>query len=165
MRKTKEIAIAREGRDKGKTFLLEEMPADQAERWLMRMLEAVSKSGADVSVAVRLGGYAGLYSLGIRALLGAPYALTEPLYAELMECVKIKEPAVTRKPTADDIEEVQTRLLLKDEVFKLHTGFSVADYLFRVWETSQSALKESTSTDTSTSDPSAAPSSPPASQS
>lgn len=161
MRKVAEITISAKGRDEGKTFVLTEMPADQAERWLMRMLEALSKS-ADVGAAVRIGGYAGLYALGIRALVGAPFSQTEPLYKELMDCVKIKEKAVTRSITSDDVEEVATRMQLKDEVFKLHTGFSVADKLSELWRTSLSALEAArTSKDTSTSDPSAAPSSPP----
>ncbi len=42
----------------------------------------------------------------------------------MMDCVEIKEERAVRALTPDDIEEVGTRLFLRGEVFKLHTGFS-----------------------------------------
>ena len=48
-RKTKRVTITAEGRDKGKTFLITELPADQAERWAIRALLALIQSGAVIS--------------------------------------------------------------------------------------------------------------------
>ena len=176
MRKRKTLVIAAEGRDKGKAFVLCEMPARQAEAWGIRMMEALGRSGVAVPDGVAQGGLAGLASLGFRALLGAPWALTGPLLDEMFEaCVSYQpSPKVLRgaglpeTPAVgplidDDTEEIATRLLLRSEVFELHTGFSVAAWLSRLWERSQAALAAASSI-TPTSEGSAARSSPGASQ-
>jgi hypothetical protein len=136
MRKTKMITIPgtpteeRGQRDNGKHFLITEMPADQAERWAMRALMAVADAGVDLPDAALGSGMAGIAVLGIRAIFRVPFAAAEPLMNEMMDCVQIvadlRKP-FPRAPAGDDIEEVQTRLLLRSEVFELHTGFSVAD--------------------------------------
>ena len=57
---------------------------------------------------------------------GLHYDEVRPLLAQMMDCVRIKEEMATRELTPDDIEEVGTRLFLRGEVFKLHTGFSAS---------------------------------------
>ena len=44
-RRTKTYVIADENRDKGKMFLLTEMPALQAEKWAIRAFLALAKAG------------------------------------------------------------------------------------------------------------------------
>lgn len=134
MRKTKTVTIDAEGRDRGKTFLITEMPAAQAERWAMRALMAVADAGVDLPESAASAGMAGIAAIGIRAIFRIPFDKAEPLMNEMMGCVQFV--ADPRKPypralvedsgDGDDIEEVATRLLLRSEVFELHTGFSVA---------------------------------------
>lgn len=124
MRKTNQITFS-EGRDKGKTFLLTEMGAVQAEKWAARALLAVAKSGVDLPENLAGAGMAGLAVLTFKALSGVTFAEVEPLLDEMMACVQIVEPAMTRSVTLDDIEEVSTILRLRAEVFTLHTGFSL----------------------------------------
>lgn len=129
-RKTATVVIDATGRDQGKTFRLTEMPASQVEAWAMRAFLALAKSGADVPDALMSSGLAGLQRLGPGALSGMAYADLAPLLEEMMACVAIipdaARPQVIRNLVEDDIEEVTTRLKLRAEVWKLHTGFSHA---------------------------------------
>lgn len=134
MRKTKKVQITEEGRDKGKTFLITEMPAARAERWAMRALMAVADAGIDLPEAAAGAGMAGIAVLGIRAVFSIPFEKAEPLMNEMMTCVAfmwdarkdLTRPLVDDGSDEDDIEEVATRLSLRSEVLELHTGFSVA---------------------------------------
>ena len=127
MRKTATVTITREGRDKGQVFVIEEMPASQAEKWAARAFIALAKSGVDVPEDIASAGFAGLAVLGLRALGGIDFALAEPLMDEMFQCIRIAEsPSFVRNLTEDDIQEVATRLQLRAEVFALHTGFSMA---------------------------------------
>jgi hypothetical protein len=47
----------------------------------------------------------------------------KPLLDEMFACVQITEPKITRSLTPDDIEEVTTRLKLREEVLQIHLGF------------------------------------------
>jgi hypothetical protein len=126
-RKTEMVVIDAEGRDKGKTFIIREMPATQAEKWAMRAFLALAKSGVDVPEDVAASGLAGIAALGLRALSGLTFADAEPLMDEMFSCIQIMpdptRPNVTRHLIEDDIEEVATRLRLRKEVLALHTGF------------------------------------------
>lgn len=134
MRKTKTVSIDAEGRDRGKTFLITEMPAAQAERWAMRALMAVADAGIDLPESAASAGMAGVAAIGIRAIFRIPFEKAEPLMNEMMGCVQfvwdkrknLTRPLVDDGTDEDDIEEVATRLLLRSEVFELHTGFSMA---------------------------------------
>ena len=126
MRKTKDVTIEAEGRDKGKTFRLTEMSAAQAEKWAVRAFQGLAKSGVALPDDFESAGLAGIAVLGFQALGGMDYSLVEPLMDEMMGCVQIKEPALVRALIGDDIEEIRTRLLLRAEVFELITGFSLA---------------------------------------
>lgn len=158
MRKIIEITITDEGRDKDKTFVIEEMSATRAEKWAWRAFMGLDAAGVDVP---ERSGIAGLALVGLRALTKMNWETAEPLLDELMSCVKIKPPSkVVRELVENDIEEIQTRLQLRDHVFALHTGFSPAGVLLRLIS---AALAED-STGIQTSPPSSPKSSPPDSQ-
>ena len=117
---------ALDGRDKGKIFVLTEMPAYQTEMFAFKLLSAMGQSGIDISNHVD-GGTAGLIQFAIGSLMKIRFDLVEPLLDEMMGCVKIKMPKMTRGLVEDDIEEVVTRFKLRAEIIKLHTDFFTAD--------------------------------------
>lgn len=127
-RRSVTVRIDAEGRDKGKAFLLTEMPATRAEKWAIKALLAISRSGADLPDGFDSLGMAGLARVGIGALLKLPFEDAEPLLDEMFACVQaIPDPtnaSVIRSLIEDDIEEVSTRIKLRFELLKLHTGFS-----------------------------------------
>lgn len=129
MRKIQDVTILDSGRDNGKVFRITEMPAMKAEKWAMRALLAVGKSGVDIPDNVAGGGVAGLAAVGLKALMSIPWELAEPLLDEMMQCIQYlpdpNAPERVRPLIDDDIEEVKTRLTLRNEVFQLHTGFSL----------------------------------------
>lgn len=132
MRRTKTITITDDGRDKGKMFLLTEMPALQAEKWATRALLALTKAGVDVPEDIARSGLAGIAALGLKMLGNLDFADAMVLMEEMFGCVKIiRDPKYPDLALAiisdDDIEEVWTRLLLRREVFELHVNFSLAD--------------------------------------
>lgn len=144
-RKVKTVTIEAEGRDTGKVFVLTEMPASQAEKWAIRALLALGRSGIDIPPGIAEAGMAGVAAIGVRALLGLQFYEAEPLLDEAFRsCVGFYPDPRQRKvirgkappgETAvgdlieDDIEEVATRARLRSEVFELHTGFSAAGLL------------------------------------
>lgn len=142
MRKTKVVDITAEGRDKGKRFLITEMPAMQAEQWAARAFLALAGSGVELPDNVEKAGIAGIAILGFQALGHARYELIKPLMDEMMQCIKIiPDPERAQyvrdlnfPPPGDvnseaDIEEVNTIGFLRMEVFELHTGFSIRDVI------------------------------------
>ena len=131
-RNTKIVTITDEGRDKGKTYLLTEMPASQAEEWATRALLLAAQSGADIPADIRDIGMQAIAIAGVQTILGGvKFQDVKPLLAEMFQCVMIipdlKKSSFARPLIEDDIEEVGTRLHLRDEVLSLHLGFSVAD--------------------------------------
>lgn len=125
-RKISDYKIDSEGRDKGKVFVLTEMPAMQAEKWAMRAILAAAKSGLDIGHTAGMG-MQGVAVLGISALMNMAWEDAEPLLDEMMSCVKIKEASGARDLMGEDIEEVGTRFQLRKAVLELHVGFSLAD--------------------------------------
>jgi hypothetical protein len=129
MRKTINITIQDEGRDKGKVFVLTEKPAIQADKWGIRALLALSKSGVPIPQEFMEMGIIGVLAVGIHRLAGVSFADLEPLLDEMLTCVEIMptpaRPDVIRALLPDDIEEVKTLQILRMEVFRLHTGFSL----------------------------------------
>lgn len=127
MRKVINYTISQPGRDLGKTFVITELPAAQAEKWAMRAFLALAKSGVDVPANIFESGMAGLAVTGMKALQGLPWELAEPLFDEMFKCIQV-EASPNGKPfiralTDDDIEDVTTRFTLRLEVFKVHTDF------------------------------------------
>ena len=126
-RKTLLFTLNEEGRDKGKIFVLTEMPAAQAEKWGLRAILALAGSGVSIPDEVKDMGMVGIATLGFQALGGAKWELVEPLLDEMMSCVSIQpdpaRPDIVRGLIPDDIEEPKTFVRLRREVFELHTGF------------------------------------------
>ncbi|HKT54279.1 MAG TPA: hypothetical protein VJP88_07490 [Caulobacteraceae bacterium] len=135
MRKSTIVTIeaqdGRENRDAGKRFKLTEMDAEAAEWWAVRALGAIQRAGFDMPQDVVESGMIGMAAVGLRSFMGAPIGEIKPLLDEMMGCVQIIMPAAPdgRALLPNDIEEVSTRVRLRDEVFKLHTGFSIATAL------------------------------------
>lgn len=138
MRRETEHTITSEGRDKGKTFKLTEMPADQGERWAYRALLALSRGGFELPPGIFEAGMAGLAAIvpylvvvGFRSLQGARWEELESLLDEMMACVKYVPPMHQgQKLPAQElytgvncqIEEVRTRVELRKEVLMLHVS-------------------------------------------
>jgi len=127
MRKTKPVTIQGEGRDQGKVFQITEMPTTQAEKWGIRAASAIARTGFDIPTGA---GWDAMVAVGFQAFLRADWADVEPLLDEMMACVEFmpdaKRPDVTRRLVETDTEEIATIVKLRDEVFELHAGFSIA---------------------------------------
>lgn len=128
-RKTANITITDEGRDKGKVFVLTEMPSAQGEAWAMRAILAVMAGDVSIPKGFERAGMAGLAELGIRSLAALKWEVAKPLLDEMWECVAImpdpRAPHIVRPvmDAADDIEEVPTRLKLRYEILAMHMDF------------------------------------------
>lgn len=171
MRKTKEVVVdwgepvpegqepqPGQNRDHGKRFLITEMSAYAAEKWAMRLTLAMSKAGIDVPEGATTWGAILAYG-AMRGLGGISWAEAEPLLDEMWACVQIVEEVATRKPTIEDVEELQTRLMLRREVFDLHAGFFTLDVLLKQWAYEIVMDRMSSSQTTQTSHPLSEPSS------
>lgn len=152
--KTKEVMVTAEGRDKGKLYIITEMPAAKAEKWAARLFLAMGRSGVDVSMAMKLGG--GMIAaavMGIGALSSMAWSDAEGLLDEMMLCVQARpNPGnldVVRALVENDPEEVETRLMLRMEVITLHTGFTLADIRLALSQMQASADTTSPNTQTS----------------
>lgn len=131
MRKTEIYVVTKDNRDKGKRFLITEMSALRAERWATRAVLALTRSGQDIG-HVRGGGMAALAVAALQGLQYLQFDDADPLMMEMMECVQVipdpKHPETTRPlvqndAEGDDIEEIETRFILKERIFRLHSDF------------------------------------------
>ena len=152
-RHTKTVTITNEGRDYGKSFVITEMSAYQAEKWAYRTLLALSRGGFELPPGIFEAGMAGLASIipyllviGFRSLHGARWEEIEALLDEMMDCVQFKPdnptlmPQSLRKDTTSQIEEIRTRVELRKEVLMLH----VDPFVLAAFQTSaQDATPES----------------------
>jgi hypothetical protein len=141
MRKEKVITIDVVGRDRGKMFRLTEMPADQGEKWAFRALLALSRGGMNLPSGIFDAGMAGLASVvpylvivGLRSLNAAQWNELEPLLDEMMLCIKYQPPS--GMPAQDlingtngQIEEIRTRVALRQDILELHVDPSLAAVL------------------------------------
>lgn len=129
-RKSLLYTVTDEGRDKGKVFLLTEMPASQAERWAVRAFLAMAKGGVELPDGAVESGFAGLASYGITLIGKLPFDDAEVLMGEMFGCITIipnpTSPNITRALVESDIEEIATRIKLRVAVFRLHADFSKA---------------------------------------
>lgn len=154
-RRVKTVTITAEGRDKGKTFFLTEMPPRQGEKWALRAGLALAHSGrmdlSDEDKALLTGGgLPAVAALGIRAFAALDFAEAEPLMDEMFACVQfVPDPTkidqMTQQPIVrpvydDDIQEIGTILNLRNEVAELHLGFSIAAGLSRIGAAAKKAL-------------------------
>ncbi|WP_342111641.1 hypothetical protein [Methylobacterium sp. SI9] len=130
-RRTKRITVPSDdpnNRDAGKTFLLTEMDAEQAEDWGIRALLALTAAGAEIPDDFEGAGMAGIAAMGVQALQGLKYDDVKPLWQQMFECVQIcpdpRNLQLARALVPDDIEEISTRLMLRKEIVELHVNFS-----------------------------------------
>lgn len=141
MLKTKDVTIPKDpawGRDQGKQFRITEMPAEQAEKWGMRAFLAFKGTEAQIPTEVRNLGMVGVAILGLNAVLRATVKFEdlEPLLDEMFTCVQavpeVSNPNFARALLPGEVQEVSTRAWLRSQVLELHTGFSLADGLFKL---------------------------------
>ena len=148
-RKSKTITISDHGsRDRGKVFLITELPASLAEDWALRAIRLAQRAGADVPEGIQ-GGMAGIAAVGILTVLSGADDVDQlrPLLSEMMDCVQIVTDPKTgfaRKLVQDgvneDIEEIRTRIMLRKEWLNVHLDFSIADALSELIEKKPSAV-------------------------
>lgn len=119
-------------RDNGKTFVLTEMSAFQAEEWATRLVFALANAGVEVPENFREASMESLARLGYEALGRLKYADAKPLLADMLECVAFAPDAanvapmpITSAAGASQVEDARTIVALRLKVFELHTGFSL----------------------------------------
>ncbi len=122
-------------RDKGKLFCITEMPALRAEAWATRALIALMGSGVQMP-ADAVPGMATLVEVGYDSLQRLKYETLEPLLTEMLGCVQYfpdaSRPSFMRHlfvAGSEDIEDVATLVMLRLEVWRLHTDFLQAGAL------------------------------------
>jgi hypothetical protein len=127
MRKKLYYTVKDEGRDQGKTYLLTEMPASQAEMWAARAFLAMANNGIELPAELPDAGMAGLAHIGLSLLGKLPFAEAAPLMAEMFACVQFvpdgNRPDFSRPLVENDIEEIKTRLKIRVVLLKLHSDF------------------------------------------
>lgn len=127
-RKTADITITAEGRDRGKVFRITEMDALRAEKWAYRVILIIG--GGQLPENPLALGMAGLTMVTITGLLSARWSPeVEALLDEMIATVSFvapENPLITRPLLAGEIEEVATLFTLRQEVVALHLGFSSA---------------------------------------
>jgi hypothetical protein len=126
-RHTSKYTVTDEGRDKGKVFVITEMPAARGEDWAARALSAVMGANPELPDDFDQLGMAALAELGLKSLASLQWEIVKPLFAEMMDCVEIipdpRKPHVVRAIIEEDIEEIMTRFKLRLEWWTLHMGF------------------------------------------
>ena len=134
-RKSVTITIEKEGRDKGKIFVITEMSAFATEEWASRVFFALMNAGAEIPDNIISSGLAGIaYQTGadffkfiFSTLAKVPHYTAKPILDDLMACVRyqpgISGTTVELGQLQDDIEEMSTLLTLKKAAFQLHFDF------------------------------------------
>lgn len=131
-RRVETVTITAEGRDKGKMFIITEMPALAAERWAYRAMLALAHANPEMPEGAERGGMAAFAEAGIRALNKLDFEEARPLLDEMWRCVQVvpdpKNMAITRplvmnEAEGDDFEEVETILMMRKRIFDMHTDF------------------------------------------
>ncbi len=121
MRKEIEIKIEA-GRDAGKVFKVEEMPAVQMDRWVTRALCMLGRSGSGLSA---IGGST-MEEL-LQAFSKLDFKDSEPLLNELLACCSFKKDGTLVKMSGSMIDSViedwTTIFKLRIEALKLNLGF------------------------------------------
>lgn len=131
MRRKLEIIIDEKGkRDKGKLFIIEEMPCQQAEKWAIKIFLALGKAGITIPENIVEMGLPGLAIMGFKALHGLRFEDAEPILDEMMQYIRIRpdkaHPQVERELLDGDVEEITTMLKLRKEIFNLNIDFFAA---------------------------------------
>lgn len=150
MLKTSEVEITAENRDKGRKYLLTEMPALKAERWARHAIAAMSRHDLDAREEIARLGMMGFVLVGMQALAGGDIEDVDALMDQMLPQIQIIEPAVTRPLTPDggDIWEVSTLFRLRKELIELHVGFPLAEFA-SILAASARSQQDSSNTQTS----------------
>ena len=131
----------KENRDAGKSFLITEVSAVQAEEWGLRAIMAIGTSGFIVPQEMADAGLIGAAIVGYQAFMGASEAAVLPLWREMLPaCVQGKTPIEENQfghqilmPWHPGlVEEVSTLVLLRQKILELHTGFTLAELAQRL---------------------------------
>lgn len=122
-RRTDIVTITDTNRDQGRTYIVTEMDAFQAEDLAMRVLLALAGAGIDVPDAAT--GMAGLAVAGMAAIQKLPYAQAKEIMNEIRPFMQYQhKPNHPPMPlTADNVEEVSTLIQLRKSFVLLHLGF------------------------------------------
>lgn len=147
-RKTTSVTFGEDaGRDAGKTYVITEMSAAQAEDWAWRALLALGHAGFVMPDGLEAAGMAAMAVVGINSLINIQWAEAKPLLDEMIGCVQFKpsEEAQVRPLFADDIEEVSTRVRLRKAVWDLHVDFSAAAALLKALATTATMTSQGSS--------------------
>lgn len=128
-RKTLEVVITEENRDKGKKFFIEEPDCVTAETLCARVLH-MTLSDEDASEGgIKLSG-PDLIQRGLGIIAISPFDMLKPIYDELLSyCYFCPDGNVSVRMKLDQstalgcVEEVSTLMMLRWRSFKLITGF------------------------------------------
>lgn len=122
-RRTDLVTITEDNRDKGRTYIITEMSAFQAEDLAVRVLLALANAGVDVPEATT--GMAGLAVAGMDALKKLPYSTAKPILDEIRGFMQYQhKPGQPPMPLSEDnLEEVTTLFNLRKAFLALHLGF------------------------------------------
>ena len=123
------FVVTEDNRDKGKVFILTEMPGEQGELWAIQAAYLIEQAGMDVKPEEREG-MAGLASLERRHghSIGFLRAIQDPSLEAMWQYVQY-EPAPSLPPQplikgeACQIEEISTRLQIRMAFMRMHLGF------------------------------------------
>lgn len=154
MRRTREMKIEGDpdkNRDAGKTFLITEVAAVQAEEWALRAILALGNSGITVPQEMADAGLIGLAFVGYQAFMGAKPEDVLPLWREMLPaCIKQYVSAEVVHPWHPSlVEEVSTLVKLREQILEIHVGFTVAEAALKL--RAAVSAKMSSSPDTGTS--------------
>lgn len=139
MRRKDTVIIPMAGRDQGKSFTIEEMPAAQAEEWFTRALMLIMRGGLEVPDNILNQGTLGFSMLAIVSITTgfgkAPWPEVKQLLDEMFDsCVLSYNPpsgvAVTgRSMIMSQLEEVASIYWIRDRIVALHTGFLLSAWM------------------------------------
>mgnify|MGYP001158985013 CR=1 FL=1 len=132
----RDVLITEEGPDKGKTFVVRQMPLIQGDRWANRVALALLKSGVDVSPLTKkaasgksefvgLLDMANVINVALKALGGVDDDVAQGLLDELMRHVSYKLPNGTTRTlmVETDIGSISTLWKLRIEAIKVNLDF------------------------------------------
>lgn len=142
-RKTCRVTIDADGRDKGKTFVLTELPALDIERWTVRLILALGKNGVSLPDVQAQSGFAGVAGILWALIAQIPVSEAEALLATMLEGLKIDEGKITRNLVPDDIEEAETLLQIRLAWVDVHAGFFAKGGRL-IWDRLMASMKGAT---------------------
>lgn len=134
-------------RDAGKTFIVTEVDAVQAEEWGLRAMMALGTSGIVVPEDMMALGILAIPLVGYQAFMGAKEEAVLPLWREMLPaCVATRHSELVTEPFArHHVEEVSTLLELRKTILELHTGFTMAELVSKFATMSSAFLQQSSS--------------------